>query len=202
MSIPCIIGHHAFCGLAVLLGGNSFVIESAEVMPNIRILDPRDVLCGESSQVLAYWERNKGEALAPAWRRDFRLEDLASEIIPNMMVVDVIDGGRDYRYRFWGSNNTLHKGYEMSGKLLSASPTKTAVMQGMKQFAEVIRQKKPMAIIYELSFKDYQPGDQITFRFPLSGDGITIDKIVTYQDLSHKPENWRDLFNEFSKLNA
>ena len=184
------------------LGGIPFVVESAGVMPNIRILDPRDVLCGESSQVLAYWERTKGEALAPAWRRDFRLEDLASEIIPNMMVVEVIDGGRDYRYRFWGSNNRLHKGYEMSGKLLSESPTKTAVMQGMKQFAEVIRQKKPMAIIYELSFKEYQPGDQITFRFPLSSDGTSIDKIVTYQDLSHKPKNWRDLFNEFSKRNA
>lgn len=165
-------------------------------MTPISIHDPDAIPSGRSAEVMAYWRGKKGDAVAPAWNKDFFLEDLGWDILPNMSVVDVVDGGRDFRYRYWGTNNAQRKGYEMSGKMLSESPLQASIANGRAQFLEVIRQRKPLAIIYVLEYLKYAPLDQITFRLPLSSDGETIDKIVTYQDLDEKPDNWEVLFDD------
>lgn len=165
-------------------------------MTPFRVYDPETILSGRSAEVLAYWQAKKGDAIAPAWNKTFFLEDLGWDVLPNMSVVDIVDEGRDYRYRYWGTNNAHRKGFEMTGKLLSESPLQASIGNGRTQFKEVVRQRKPLAIIYVLEYLKYTPLDQITFRFPLSSDGETIDKIVTYQDLDEKPDNWAGLFDE------
>lgn len=164
-------------------------------MTAINTFDPRDVPAGHSNEVLAYWESVRGAALAPAWGRHFRLDDLAWDVLPNMSVVDVIDGGKAFRYRFWGTNNAARKGFEMTNKYLADWPTGTVAEVGRLQFQEVLRARRPLAMVYVGVYADHMPNNQISYRFPLSSDGKTIDKIATYQDFHQHPEDWDRLFD-------
>ena len=124
------------------------------------------------------------------------LEHLPLRIIPNLSVVDVIDGGKDYRYRFWGTNNCRRKGHEMMGKLLTQSPTEGAVKIGRRHFGWVISERRPMAVAFQSHYANEALRNQITYRFPLSSDGRSVDKIVTYQPLDIDPEKWEALFSD------
>ena len=115
--------------------------------------------------------------------------------MPCLSVLDVIDEGRDLRYRFWGGRNTIIKGYEMSGKRVSETPTKTAYATGMAQLSQVIAARCPLAFVYEPSYSTEDGAPQVTFRFPLSSDGEVIDSVISYQDLDRGDDGWRRLFD-------
>lgn len=155
---------------------------------------PRDVPIGDSNLLLDYWQAGCGAQFAPMWSRDFSLEDLPTGLIPNLAVVDVLDGGLDYFYRFWGTNNTNRKGYKMSGKLLTASPHPGTIQSGFEQFGWVLREKRPMALAFHPHYGVKSLSNQMTYRFPLSSDGVTVDKIVSYQPLNLDPKSWQELF--------
>lgn len=44
-------------------------------------------------------------------------------------ILDVIDGGRDFRYRLFGTSVAIVSGFDMTGKLLSAFPAKPYVTE-------------------------------------------------------------------------
>ncbi|MEK9670977.1 MAG: hypothetical protein VW268_00550 [Rhodospirillaceae bacterium] len=47
-----------------------------------------------------YWRRLKGDRIAPNWR-EFKLTDLASYVIPNVVIADVVPGDpMDFMIRF------------------------------------------------------------------------------------------------------
>ncbi len=169
-------------------------------MVKIKIFDVGDVLSSYSTDVLSYWEDKRGADFAPAWQRAFRLEELGWHIIPSISVVDVLDGGKDFKYRFWGTRNVTLKGFEMTGKKLSEQKFPLAVENGMTQFNEIIQQRRPLAIVYLGTYKSLVSREHITYRFPLSDDGEKVDKIVTYQNLEIKPSNWKELYEDFRKL--
>lgn len=81
----------------------------------VRIDDVMETGCG---LVHRYWARCRGNAFAPAWD-DFRLIELPPNIIPFVRVADVIDGGRDFRYRFWGTGLGAVRALDRTGVRLS-----------------------------------------------------------------------------------
>ncbi len=157
---------------------------------------PDKIGTGRLNSILNYWERQKGDQFAPAWGRDFRLEDIGWDLIPNMAVVDIIDGGNDYKYRFWGTNNVKCKGFEMTGKFLSESPLKVSIPIGREQFGRTILHREPLAFLYVGEYLKHVPTGQISCRFPLSSDGEAVDKIVTYYDFDSKHDDWDCLYTE------
>ncbi len=160
-----------------------------------RTLEIEEISAGRSDYVYAKWEAARGDALAPSLCRDLTLEEFDWDIVPCLSILDVVDDGRDFRYRFWGSRNTTVKGYEMSGKNVSDTPTKTAYATGMSQLGQVIAARRPLAFVYEASYSTEDGAPQITFRFPLSSDGETIVSVLSYQDLDRGDDGWRRLFD-------
>lgn len=158
-------------------------------------LDVSAVEAGQSAKLARYWDSVRGGCFAPSFGKTFHLDEVGWDVLPNMSVVDVLDGGKDYRYRFWGTNNVLKKGIEVTGQLLSELQSRGAAMTGFAQFGDVLSARKPLAIVYEGEYKKYVSGRQICFRFPLSSDGRNIDKIVSYQALDVDPDDWKVFFN-------
>jgi len=163
----------------------------------IRCLDIDTVCHGDAGEVYACWKKSCDGKLAPAFGRDFRLEDLSAGIIPSLTVVDVLRGGEDYYYRFWGSQSVSRKGFEMTGKYLTEAPTEEGMRNGFEQYRAVLSKKCPLAIVYDATYLSTTVATrQLTFRFPLSGDEEKIDKILTYQNLGNDPKDWDSLFDE------
>lgn len=156
---------------------------------------PDDISVGDSNTITSYWRASCGENFAPVWTRDFSLEHLPVKIIPNLAVVDVLNGGENYLYRFWGTHQVNAKGYDMTGRLLTETPTQKSVGIGRLHFDWIVENKKPMAIMFNPHFLKHGFPTLISFRYPLSSDGKTVDKIVTYQPLDVEPSKWVEAFD-------
>lgn len=163
---------------------------------------PSLVTVGDSDVVFRYWDAKRGSKFAPVWRQEFWLEELPLKVVPNLSVVDVIDGGKNYRYRFWGSANVSRKGYDMTGKLLTETPTERSIPTGYLHFGWILENRAPLATHFNPHFLLHGYPNLVTYRFPLSSDGETVDKIVTYQPLNIERTIWEDAFKELRKQNT
>lgn len=165
-----------------------------------RILTPEQIDLGPAARFLNFWNDCRGDRLAPRWGADFRLVDLPVDVLPNVSVVDVIDGGRRYFYRFWGSNNVVIKGFEMSQKYLEDSPASCIRANGVHQFGEVLRQRRPLVFLYESAYQHGLNVGCFTLRAPLSSDGEVVDKIASFQDLALRHDDWEELFGTLRSI--
>src|SRR5262245_27250689 len=66
------------------------------------------------------WHSKRGGRFAPA-RVDIRAEQL-QPWLGNLILLDVIDGGKDFRYRLFGSVIAREAGFDLTGKFLSDYP--------------------------------------------------------------------------------
>ena len=161
-----------------------------------QVLDADAVLVGDAAEISSLWETSRGEAFAPEYGPKFNLELLSVAVIPSVSIVDVLDGGRDYFYRFWGTKNTETKGFEMTGKLLSEGEFPDVTRLGREQFGQILESRRPLVFAYGGPYNKYTFNKQITYRWPLSSDGVTIDKIISYQNLSADKNGWVEAFDE------
>ncbi|MEQ9554649.1 MAG: PAS domain-containing protein [Rhodospirillales bacterium] len=67
--------------------------------------------------LLDHWLEKRGERDCPRWR-DIDLPSMYKHA-PNIVVKDAIDGGRDFRVRFWGTAVTEWLRHDATGRLLS-----------------------------------------------------------------------------------
>lgn len=142
----------------------------------------------------AYWDGLRGGRFAPAWGA-FQLIDLPAAIIPYMRVADVIDGGADFRYRFWGTGLSFVRALDRTGKRLSAidSPRTPAALE---EYRRIVREKRGFASVYDA--RTHLPGAGLhapCIRLPLSSDGETVDKIACYTDFETDSADWRQYFD-------
>ena len=67
--------------------------------------------------MLAYWDQRRGGRPCPRWR-DIDLPAIYA-YAPKIVVKDAIDGGRDFRVRFWGTDTADWLRFDATGKYLS-----------------------------------------------------------------------------------
>tara|TARA_R110001592_G_scaffold121569_2_gene327369 strand:- start:404 stop:922 length:519 start_codon:yes stop_codon:yes gene_type:complete len=67
--------------------------------------------------LLDHWLDKRGDRDCPSWR-DIDLPSMY-KYAPNIVVKDAIDGGRDFRVRYWGTAVTEWLRLDATGKLLS-----------------------------------------------------------------------------------
>lgn len=143
----------------------------------------------------AYWDGLRGQRFAPAWG-EFKLVDLPGAIIPYVRVTDVIDGGRDFVYRFWGTGLSFVRALDRTGMQLSAvsSPRTPAALE---EYRRVVREKRGFACVYNA--REHLMGSSLhapCIRLPLSSDGDSVDKIVCYTDFETDSADWRQYFEK------
>lgn len=154
------------------------------------VLNPADIDLGEGQSVLDYWERVRGAAIAPAWLHQFKLTDLPTHVVPGMTVIDRVDGGQNFFYRFWGTNHTTMKGFEMTGKTVDQAPNKDIQRIVTRQLETVIQRRLPTVFLYTVDYPRRHRPTEFVLRLPLSDDGVTVDRIATFQDLASPSARW------------
>ncbi|MCC6467268.1 MAG: PAS domain-containing protein [Alphaproteobacteria bacterium] len=133
------------------------------------------------------WQSKRRERPMPA-RADFGHEEL-QPWFGNLILLDVIDGGADYRYRLFGLVLATEAGFDMTGKLLSEYPLKDRLPHFREVFAQVLRDPVP-------ALSEHDPGVSNVRRrrrliLPLAKDGRAVDMLMTANyavDIVRKPD--------------
>ena len=156
-------------------------------------LESHAVDLGDGAVVLDYWNRVRGDRFAPAWGSQFRLTDLPTSIVPNLTVIDRIDGGHNFFYRFWGTNHATLKGFEMTGKTIDRTPSRAIQQIATRQLETVIQRRRPTVFLYSVDYPNRHRKAEFVLRLPLSTDGTRVDGVVTYQDLTSPAAHWDEV---------
>jgi hypothetical protein len=64
---------------------------------------------------LAYWIEKRGNRLMPS-RRDIDPTEIPRKVLPNLQLIDVIDGGARFRYRLIGTATVDAYGEDFTGR--------------------------------------------------------------------------------------
>jgi hypothetical protein len=64
---------------------------------------------------LAYWIEKRGNRLMPS-RRDIDPIEIPRKILPNLQIIDVVDGGARFRYRLIGTATVEAYGEDFTGR--------------------------------------------------------------------------------------
>jgi hypothetical protein len=137
------------------------------------------VVPDELRSLLSYWESLCQGRFAPAWN-EFHLDQVDPAILPRCTVVDVVDGGANYIYRFWGTARTKLLGYDLSGKSINAFRPPELVTIAAKDFATMLERRR--ASWFTVVASATGGPDTFTFwflRLPFSADGTSVDKILS-----------------------
>jgi hypothetical protein len=125
-----------------------------------------------------YWDKQRGPRAMPS-RMDIMPWDMKAHV-PHVLLADVIDGGKDFRYRLVGTQLQNYFSGNPTGKLMSealASFGPDAIQRTILTYAKVAADKKPMRIrgagaIYAQSAKFFD-----ALLTPLSDDGKNVNII-------------------------
>ncbi len=151
----------------------------------------------ESNCRLVYelWDSLRGSNFAPSWK-GFDLQRLPPQTISFTRVVDVLHTPFDLKYRFWGTGLVTVLGDERTGKSFAKLPA-GRVTQAIAEYEIVIREKKPYALVYNAkTTKPAMPLYAPAIRLPLTDNGETVDKIITYADFNADQNKWLGVFND------
>ncbi len=130
-----------------------------------------------------YWRERAGARPMPA-RADLDPLDMPKAALKDMGLMNVIDGGRDFRYRLVGTNNVSRMGVDITGYL--ASEVYRGDYRGflMGIYREVVEKKSCILSIGQFSIAG--PSNLRTTRLlmPLSSDGSQVDMIMYHNSSS------------------
>jgi hypothetical protein len=130
-------------------------------------------------EAFATWQRLCGGRRFPS-RADMSPRAMRG-FLKNMTLVQVLDGGQDFRYRVSGDAVNLQQGMNLQGVTLTEIDARIPHYGShlRKLYQRVLRRREPLA--YRGLY--YRPADQHTFSHesimaPLSDDGETIDHLI------------------------
>jgi len=133
----------------------------------------------EIRQLVAYWNERRGERFAPS-RAD--IDPTAIRwILPCLSMIDVIDGGQDFRFRLLGTRIVDGLGRDSTGRyfgeVYAGQPN---VMERMRErMHRVMRLKQPQytrGTCYWQPDRAYKHFEDV--NLPLSSDGTHVDIIL------------------------
>lgn len=128
---------------------------------------------------LALWHTWAGDRPAPTWR-DVELYNLPSIVLPQTLVVDVVNGGADFKYRFWGTVYTDHYGADETGLLLSETLGPSFIEATRSQLNAVLERKVPIA--FDVAIRAPKSGivqTKINLRLPIMDTPEEVTKVMT-----------------------
>lgn len=105
----------------------------------------------------------------------------------NVMLLDVLQGGADFRYRLYGSNIALHAGFDMTGKRVSDIKTGSAVATFFTLvYQAVLKRREPI-------YTEHRPPATISVTkwhrliLPLTDADGAINRLL----VGNMPGDWR-----------
>jgi hypothetical protein len=138
-------------------------------------ITPADTVVGERSRaLLAVWDRLKKDRIAPL--HEEITPALPPGVTPWIWNTDVIEAGKDFRFRFGGQPVVEFMGEPHSGVLLSEMPDCPFFTRLRTILTHCVRQRKPVAWGQTRESNDHPANEVLVL--PLSGDGADITGLI------------------------
>ncbi len=163
---------------------------------NVARLPLGDLQPEHLAAALSIWRAWCGTRTAPQWR-DVDLVAFPPELVSLMTVVDVIDGGQDYRYRYWGSQLTELFGREETGTLLSKHSVAQSGDIRNEQFDAVVHEIAP--VLYRTTFMRAEglAVQKTNLRLPVCDTPDAVTKIISLCTITPNVLNFGDDLAEY-----
>lgn len=151
---------------------------------------------------LEYWQSLPVQAdTGMPLSSSFELLRVPAPILPTTHVVDVIDGGRAFRYRFWGSGFRAYLGYDgtgMSTNDLHPPEIREPVRQA---YLDVVNARHPLAMLSEFERGGHRPrqGFQRFIRFPLANPDGSVAQVVSLVEFLMDYYEAQELLNAINR---
>lgn len=131
---------------------------------------------------------------------DFELLKCPLESIPLIHIVDVIDGGNEFQYRFWGSGFRNHLGYDGTGLHSKDLRPKQIVDPVRAAYRKVVAEGRAIAMMSE--FERGKSADMLGFqrfvRLPLITESGEIGQVVSVVEFLQDYRDSQSIITEFS----
>jgi len=131
------------------------------------------------------WERWRELRSAPIWE-SVQLVELPPALVPNTVVVDVIDGGEDLRFRFWGTALVNLYDEELTGTLFSEATRPGFIEGAWPQYRRVMDTGTPS--FYEVTLR--RPNNIVAhranLRLPVHDALGRVSKIITVAEIESR----------------
>jgi len=128
--------------------------------------------------VFEVWNRARAGAFAPTWSAGFMM-DIPPKTVPSCVVVEVVDGGRDFVVRFWGANSqrTMHQ--NLTRRSIREIRPQALATRIFDIFARIVASKE--AEFHTELYREVLgfQGKMAFLRLPFSADGATVDRILS-----------------------
>jgi hypothetical protein len=128
-------------------------------------------------KMLAYWESKRNGRSMPR-RSDIDPAELTG-MLPNIMLVDVVDDARRFVYRLVGTGEVQVRGQDPTGKSVREGYFAASPEAAEERYLKVCRSRAPY---YEVD--DFQVVDRFICEanlfLPLSDDDRTVNKILVF----------------------
>ena len=131
-----------------------------------------------------YWANKRGDRPMPSRQHIDPIE--LKKLLPHILLTDVIDGGRRFRYRLVGTAIQEAFGRNMTGLHIDEIMTGAYLEFIGGLYRDIVEKKKP--IYSESTYYSQQAVGMRAERLmlPLSQDGETVDMVVSIQTVGHR----------------
>jgi hypothetical protein len=126
-----------------------------------------------------YWHSQRGAARMPR-RADIAPSDMKTHL-PNILLADVVDKGRDFRYRVVGSQLQRYFDGNPTGMLMSSALAifgPDAAERTIRVYQMVLERRTPLRVCGSGSIYSQQAKFFDALLTPLSDDGETVNMIL------------------------
>jgi hypothetical protein len=136
------------------------------------------------SKAMAYWDRIRGVRAIPR-RNDLDPVDIP-KLLPFIMLVDVLDGPPDFKFRLIGTEIDAIISDDYLGRRFSAIPHMTSGNKVWAEYETVVRGRQPLT-----GAVDYVGADRYVrgirhCLMPLSADGETVDMVFVAVEIDRR----------------
>ncbi|TNE61818.1 MAG: hypothetical protein EP335_14075 [Alphaproteobacteria bacterium] len=95
---------------------------------------------------------------------------LGAELLPYMYILDIVDGGQDFRWRLFGTAHAARYGSEATGMLMSEAARRDKSAAGSLHFArQTCAEKRPTFFLTEFLQGEFAVKSNATVVLPLAG---------------------------------
>ena len=160
-----------------------------------------DQISDDQKASLAYWESLPMQSpLSIPFNNDFELWQLPPAVLPTTHVVDVLNDGQDFHFRFWGSGFRDYLGYDGTGISTQKLKPVEIATPVRDAFKTVVQNTRPFAMISEFQRGTTAPitGFQKFIPLPLANVDGSLGQIVSIVEFQMDDFKVRQLIQDIT----
>jgi len=143
---------------------------------------PPQIASESLRQLSAYWDRLRAGRACPSWSEIDPAE--MKTLLPHILVAEFLSDPFDVRFRLVGTMIVEAYGEDFMGRNLRSLEPTGGVDLWLELYSRLVEERVPVYGRYSLS-SDYVQTQYVDAGiFPLSADGVKVDKAIELEDWS------------------